>query len=1338
MSCQHVSRLITTAATSVLSEDQDPYVFTETVPTTPPILFNAQKSRSKVYIDANAITTTPTPIQSLSPTPAISAAVPTIATPTPAALAISSPVTNKRQTPIVTTNAKLKFNQKLPLGPLNGNNTKTQTASTLAAATGHNGPSAAAASKAVSLSTVKTTNSQSQKQHQQHKKALNVCIVRPQQQQQQTQAVRQQQNYKAQRKQASSPPPLFQHTPSLWQTPLLLDTGSAVVSPPTSPASLPSPPIAVPPTPTSVTLPFTAATAMVSPLITVSATTLPPSKFHHNTLAQHLQKLECIKKPKKPISGGNVLNGKPTKHIQMQQNIQEQDIALKHHQPSLLPQQRQQQLSGIGAKTVIQPTAALLQAHVVQQPQSQKQMHKSSMAMPSAPPPLQAIQAISPPQHSDPDLNEIPVNVIFRKPQTSEMLHTQLSGGIRENAVSNTACPRSSSVDNTSVNRRGSAIEIINKTSSTKTKSKSISTAVMAAKTVTLPPSTLQPFPHVLRDIVFTHTRPTQIAPSEDTSRLPAHIYNTPHLQPPATIHNQQQNMSSISKPSPPTSAQPQKYETTTPAQLVQPLLKLGEVIKNAGSEGKSPQKVIDTQNVIAVVKATAAAAKNSSKRKSSATATALSSNKNHLLQYAKKRSHKLGPLFRTYDNQMVVSGIDLLECNTNSQKKRTCHAVAVVKMSSAEIEADTTLLASDVVLPYCIQKHWLFITHNIQLVEGVDVFAAAAGKGVGSLDAILQGTSDRETQITHRKMLLRRQAMQLLSTQPLQVLPMQAAKRRLMCVDRLLRKYARHGGDDIITPKNCNSVGCSKGVLEIAAQCEDHIVDNISQHIFLPCTAKFADNTQCRIPVFDIMHDLPLCVEHARKRDAYNRVVHDQQRVGSHKLTTATVDTAMTQSSLDCDAGDLLRQLQQIQHQHKQQQRQQQQTHMQHNLDSTATVGKNKKCVNIKATTTRKRKVPNTAGSNTVGRPQKRSRKRGTNESPSGPVVSVAVAPMQLTSAVLQRKGSTTSLESIASNSQSSNSQPHYISSNISVKSQTQIAMPALAPLSGHNAPIVSSTLTVGSVPKRMLNFSTSSRDSAATLGGTENVMAQNLKPHEINQLVAQFSVTVSSNNNNNNENSNSLTAYSNSSMNNTYNYMSSNCDSNFTSALGSSSSLPSSTEELFRQELLSVCENSSVYASSEDTGLGGLSETELMVGPNDADDIPLGDTRLLEEHDLANVLSALPEDAFNELFTAVHQEEREEVERALELADKHLKSLQQTIGSDIDFLGEFPDDDDILADTDVMCSKMGMMHSPDATSGIDTSTLFIDSGSNSVGGGGGGSLNSSNIADIRGLVQT
>lgn len=668
----------------------------------------------------------------------------------------------------------------------------------MAAATGHNGPTAAAAAKAVSPSTVKTTNTQSQKQHQKHKKGLNVCIVRPQQQQQLTHTVRQQQNYKAQqqRKQASSPPPLFQHTPSLWQTPLLLDTGSTAVSPPTSPGLFPSPPVAVAPTLNSVTLPTVAATAMVSPLITVSATTLPPSKFHHNTLAQHLQKLECIKKPKKPIAVGNVNNGKHMKQFQMQQNIQDQDTTLKQHKPLLSQHQQhqQQQISDIGAKTVIvQPTAALLQTQVAQQPQSQTQMHKSLMAMPSTPPPLQAIQAIqavSPPQHSDSDLNEIPVNVIFRKPQTSEMLHTQLGGSVSANATSNTVGPKKT----TTVNSRGSSIGIINKTSSTKVKPNSISAAVTATETTSLPVSTLQPVPHVLRDIVFPHTGPPKIAPSEYTSRLPAHTYNTLHHQPPVAIYKQQQNMSSISKPSPLTSAQSLRYDTTTPAQLAR---KPGEGFKNAGEEGKSPQKVTDTQNVIAVVKATSAAAKNAPKRKTSATATTLVKNKNYLPHYTRKRSHKMGPLFRTYDTEMVVSANNLLESNSNSQKKRNCHAVAVVKMSSAEIEADTTLLASDVVLPYCIQKHWLFINRDIQLVGGVGVVATAAGKGVGSLEAILQATSDRESQIIHRKILLQRQAMQLLSTQSLQKLPMQAAKRRLMCVDRLLRKYKCHGGDE-------------------------------------------------------------------------------------------------------------------------------------------------------------------------------------------------------------------------------------------------------------------------------------------------------------------------------------------------------------------------------------------------------------------------------------------------------------------------------------------------------------------------------------------------------------
>lgn len=46
---------------------------------------------------------------------------------------------------------------------------------------------------------------------------------------------------------------------------------------------------------------------------------------------------------------------------------------------------------------------------------------------------------------------------------------------------------------------------------------------------------------------------------------------------------------------------------------------------------------------------------------------------------------------------------------------------------------------------------------------------------------------------------------------------------------------------------------------------CTD-IMYNVDQQLFDYCTAKFADNTQCCTPVFDIRHELPLCMEHAMK----------------------------------------------------------------------------------------------------------------------------------------------------------------------------------------------------------------------------------------------------------------------------------------------------------------------------------------------------------------------------------------------------------------------------------------------------------------------------------------
>lgn len=226
------------------------------------------------------------------------------------------------------------------------------------------------------------------------KRATNVCIVRPQQQQLEKIATSESCQSPA------APPPLYAHTPSLWQTPLLIDNGQkqqllqqqhqqpqqqqsvaiALVSPPTSPASLPSP--TLPPATAAVT-------AMVAP-ISVSpkgGLPLPPSKFHHTTLAQHLQKVECLKKKKSlPLACQNNNNNS---NLPNNNNVE----SLK--------------------KPVVQGTS-YNQTH----PPPLMVFNTGTVAVPA-----QSPQTAAPQKHStgnsvdDSDLNEIPVNVIFRKPQ---------------------------------------------------------------------------------------------------------------------------------------------------------------------------------------------------------------------------------------------------------------------------------------------------------------------------------------------------------------------------------------------------------------------------------------------------------------------------------------------------------------------------------------------------------------------------------------------------------------------------------------------------------------------------------------------------------------------------------------------------------------------------------------------------------------------------------------------------------------------------------------------------------------------------------------------------------
>lgn len=71
-------------------------------------------------------------------------------------------------------------------------------------------------------------------------------------------------------------------------------------------------------------------------------------------------------------------------------------------------------------------------------------------------------------------------------------------------------------------------------------------------------------------------------------------------------------------------------------------------------------------------------------------------------------------------------------------------------------------------------------------------------------------------------------------------------------------------------------SVVCTQPALPYTRHCTKHIMYNIDQLLFEHCTAKFADNTQCCVPVFDMCHELPLCPEHAKKRDNYNKMASE------------------------------------------------------------------------------------------------------------------------------------------------------------------------------------------------------------------------------------------------------------------------------------------------------------------------------------------------------------------------------------------------------------------------------------------------------------------------------
>ena len=87
-----------------------------------------------------------------------------------------------------------------------------------------------------------------------------------------------------------------------------------------------------------------------------------------------------------------------------------------------------------------------------------------------------------------------------------------------------------------------------------------------------------------------------------------------------------------------------------------------------------------------------------------------------------------------------------------------------------------------------------------------------------------------------------------------------------------------------------CSAYGCRQTCLPCTRYCSRHIMLNTDQLLFEHCTAKFSDNTQCCVPVFDVAHELPLCPEHARKRDNYHRKAQESKPKKSRKKPASPV----------------------------------------------------------------------------------------------------------------------------------------------------------------------------------------------------------------------------------------------------------------------------------------------------------------------------------------------------------------------------------------------------------------------------------------------------------------
>lgn len=511
-----------------------------------------------------------------------------------------------------------------------------------------------------------------------------------------------------------------------------------------------------------------------------------------------------------------------------------------------------------------------------------------------------------------------------------------------------------------------------------------------------------------------------------------------------------------------------------------------------------------------------------------------------------------------------------------------------------------------------------------------------AAANGVASSELKKLSRDDR---LELKRAQLRRKTVQYWNGQKLRGNLL--SRKRFRDVEKLLSKMDHHrqvtlkrnGG--VAQPK-CQRQGCDQVALLATTHCYQHITDNAEQRLFQQCTAKFSDNSQCRVPVFDISHELILCREHAWKHDNHDKMSAEVKLL---KKPGAAGNTAAKKKQPVV--------------------KQQPMATSARTAGSVPATDKSKKKSKKKKLTPLQQQVA------LHQQQYKQQYSKPTLPPPAYGTVSGASGTVQLVpkSNIIRQTTGSSLLQ---------HHQPQ------------RLQQPQNSPM----APGVVQIVPPQSTINRNVHIPLS-QQLRQSLGGAATAYQHLPTPLAIQQHQPQQHL-----------------------IGRNHDLMLNNFGAQQPQSQQSQSVIGFDQQQQQQQhvqqmlsgaatqDLLNICENSSAYASSEDTGVGGLSESELMAAQDVIEEIPF------EIGNLNNVLSQLPADAFNELLFSEQeqngptfestQEEDRDLERALEVVGEHVKSLEDMTVESANFLGDFLDnvDDEMLDGSDI-CSDQ-MLQSP------------------------------------------